>query len=92
MKLSIITINFNYAEGLQKNIKSVIPQTFSDFGCAIGGSSYFIKLFIHSQMNGMLTSNIIDNKILDGLYNLTKYIPEYGAEIFVYCQMKFFSL
>jgi 2-polyprenyl-3-methyl-5-hydroxy-6-metoxy-1,4-benzoquinol methylase len=53
----------------------------------IESGSYFIKPFIHNQMNMMLTSNIIDSKILDGLYKLTKYIPEYGSEIFVDCQI-----
>ena len=30
-KLSIVTINFNNADGLEKTIKSVVSQTFSDF-------------------------------------------------------------
>jgi len=40
MKLSIITINFNNAEGLKKTIESVIDQTYSDFEYIIvdGGS------------------------------------------------------
>ncbi|GHU69645.1 glycosyl transferase [Bacteroidia bacterium] len=41
MKLSIITINFNNAEGLQKTIESVISQSFTDFEYIIidGGST-----------------------------------------------------
>jgi len=41
MKLSIITINYNNAEGLQKTIESVISQTYSDFEYIIidGGST-----------------------------------------------------
>ena len=31
MKLSIITINRNNAEGLRKTIESVVSQTFTDF-------------------------------------------------------------
>ena len=31
MLLSIITINRNNAEGLEKTLKSVVSQTFSDF-------------------------------------------------------------
>jgi glycosyltransferase involved in cell wall biosynthesis len=40
-QLSIITINFNSAEGLQKTIESVISQVFSDFEYIIidGGST-----------------------------------------------------
>ena len=40
MKLSIITVNFNDAEGLERTIKSVISQTFHDYEFIIidGGS------------------------------------------------------
>lgn len=40
-KLSIITINLNYAEGLQKTIESVVSQTSNDFEYIIidGGST-----------------------------------------------------
>ena len=31
MKLSIITINFNNAEGLRKTIKSVVDQTNQEY-------------------------------------------------------------
>jgi len=41
MKLSIITINYNNAEGLQKTIQSVVSQTYSDFEYIVidGGST-----------------------------------------------------
>ena len=41
MKLSIITINYNNCEGLQKTIKSVISQSFRDFEWIVidGGST-----------------------------------------------------
>ena len=41
MKLSIITINFNDKEGLQKTIESVVCQTFSDYEYIVidGGST-----------------------------------------------------
>jgi glycosyltransferase involved in cell wall biosynthesis len=48
-KLSIITVNLNNAEGLQKTIKSVLSQTFTDFeyilidGCSIDESVEVIK-------------------------------------------------
>lgn len=44
--------------------------------------SYFIKPFAHSQMKALLENGIISPKVLDGLDNMTKYIPEMGAEIF----------
>lgn len=45
--------------------------------------SYFVKPFTHKQMFDMLENDIIDEKVLDGLYNIVKYFPEYGSEIFV---------
>ena len=41
MKLSIITVNYNDASGLERTIKSVISQTFRDYEFIIidGGSS-----------------------------------------------------
>ena len=41
MKLSIVTVNFNDAEGLERTIKSVISQTFHDYEFIIidGGST-----------------------------------------------------
>ena len=41
MKLSIITINFNNCEGLQKTIESVVSQSFKDFEWIVidGGST-----------------------------------------------------
>ena len=41
MKLSIITVNFNDAEGLERTIKSVLSQTFHDYEFIIidGGST-----------------------------------------------------
>lgn len=49
----------------------------------LNSGSYFIKPFTHSQMQSCLDENIFDNKLLDGLDRLIKYMPEYGSEIFV---------
>ena len=45
--------------------------------------SYFIKPFTHQQMQCCLEENIIDDRILEGFKKLIKYMPEYGAEIYV---------
>ena len=51
MKLSIITINRNNAQGLRKTIESVISQTFTDFeyliidGASTDGSTDVIKQY-----------------------------------------------
>lgn len=44
--------------------------------------TYFIKLFTHQQMQGLLDTGIIDERLLDGLYGLGKYLPDFGSEIF----------
>ncbi|MCV3413760.1 hypothetical protein L8V81_03235 [Campylobacter lari] len=49
----------------------------------LDSGSYFIKPFNHSKMSLCLENKIIDEKLLDGLYKLSDYIPEFGAEIFV---------
>ena len=45
--------------------------------------SYFIKPFTHLQMQNCLDAGIIDEKVLEGLEKIIKYMPEYGAGIFV---------
>lgn len=45
--------------------------------------SYFLKPFTHSQLQQMLMNNIIDKKILDGLFALADQFPLNGSEIFV---------
>ena len=45
--------------------------------------SYFIKPFTHSQMQQCIDMGIIDQKVLDGMEKLIKYMPEYGAGIYV---------
>lgn len=49
----------------------------------VDAGSYFVKPFTHRQMLFLLESGMIDEKILQGLYKLIKYIPEYGSEIYV---------
>ncbi|MCI8770859.1 MAG: class I SAM-dependent methyltransferase [Lachnospiraceae bacterium] len=50
--------------------------------------SYFPKLFTHQQMQNMLEQNIITKDVLDGMYNMEKYLPRYGSEIYAACVKK----
>jgi 2-polyprenyl-3-methyl-5-hydroxy-6-metoxy-1,4-benzoquinol methylase len=50
--------------------------------------SFFLKLFTHQQMQQMLDSGIFSPAILDGLYNMNKYLPEMGSEIYAVIQRK----
>ena len=52
----------------------------------IDKGSYFIKPFNHPKMQQLLNENIIDTNLLDGLYGLTEFFPNNGAEIFVNCK------
>lgn len=49
----------------------------------IDQGSYFVKPFTHIQMEKMLECQIIDEKILDGFYNIEKFMDGLGSEIFV---------
>lgn len=49
----------------------------------LDSGTYFIKPFTHAQMQRCLDEGIIDEKVLMGLEKLTKYIPAFGAGIYV---------
>ena len=55
MKLSIITINYNNAEGLRKTLASVASQTFRDFehiivdGASTDGSVEIIRQYADNE-------------------------------------------
>ena len=54
----------------------------------IDEGSYFLKPFSHKQMAEMLDKHILDEKILDALYGVTRHMPEFGSEIYVNCKIK----
>ncbi|EAJ1254689.1 class I SAM-dependent methyltransferase [Campylobacter lari] len=61
-----------------------IKNHIDERGCTILDSgSYFIKPFNHSKMSLCLENKILDEKLLDGLYKISDYMPDLGAEIFV---------
>lgn len=45
--------------------------------------SYFVKPFTHKQMGRLLDEQIIDERVLEGFYNLAKYLLDYGSEIYI---------
>ncbi len=53
--------------------------------------SYFVKPFTHQQMQDMLDHGIVNDNILEGLYKMEKYLPDYGSEIFVQLQRQDFE-
>ena len=57
-------------------------------GFRIVAEGYFaFKPFTHAQMAKMLTHKIINKKMLDALFGMSKYAPELGSEMFVELQM-----
>lgn len=63
---------------------SMLVSEITDAGFkVIDKGSYFVKPFTHNQMQQCMEMGIIDQKVLDGLGRLIKYMPEYGAGIYV---------
>ena len=54
----------------------------ADFKVADKGS-YFVKPFTHFQMQQCIDAGIIDDRVIEGLEKLVKYMPQYGAGIYV---------
>lgn len=54
----------------------------------IESGGYFLKPFSHKQMYEMIQKEVIDEKVLDGLYELGKRMPEFCSEIYVNCRKK----
>ncbi|MDC3391618.1 class I SAM-dependent methyltransferase [Candidatus Thioglobus sp.] len=54
----------------------------------INSGSYFVKPFTHQQMKLLLEQNIINEKALDGFYNMIEYLPDLGSEIYVNIKLK----
>ena len=68
---------------------SMLKRMVDDEGFSVlEEGSYFIKPFSHAQMHELLNTEIIDNKVLDGLDELSELMPEYGSEIYVNCRLK----
>ncbi len=54
----------------------------------IDSGSYFVKPFNHEKMSKLVKEGIIDQHLLDGLYNITKYMPDLGSEIYINAKRK----
>ena len=49
----------------------------------VSSGSYFLKPFTHGQLHRMLEENIIDERILDALFDVNDEFTDLGAEIYV---------
>ena len=71
MKLSIITVNFNDAEGLERTIKSVISQTFRDYEfIIIDGGSTDGSVNVIKQYESRIDYWVSERDVLDKIFAL----------------------
>ncbi len=80
-------IKTKLAEKLQRNtifdMEKLVKTVENNGFTILEKGSYFIKPFNHEKMQQLIENNYIDNNLLNGLYDLIEYLPEFGAEIFV---------
>lgn len=50
---------------------------------AIESGSYFPKLFTNEQLQKSLEHGVFNREVLDGMYRMIRYFPDYGAEIYL---------
>lgn len=48
----------------------------------------FVKPFTHSQMQKLIDLKVLDDVVIEGLYNATKSLPDLGCEIYINAQRK----
>ena len=79
--LSESNIRFQQARVFDINsLKAVVERNGFN---VVGSGSYALKPFTHQQMQEMLDRKILTPQMLDGLYNMSRYFPNHGSEIYV---------
>lgn len=59
-------------------------KLFTQNGLSVTSSgTYFLKPFTNGQMDKIVTANIIDQAVLEGLNKMTKYFPDHGSEMYI---------
>lgn len=68
--------------------KKILHDMLSDIGFNIyEEGTFFVKPFSHEQMWNCLQNNIIDDVIVDALYEVgNKYLNDYGSELYTVCK------
>ena len=64
----------------KKSLKDLVCSTLPQVNI-IECKSFFIKPFTHDQMMKCLDEKIINKKIIKGLYDLSKLMPDFGCEL-----------
>jgi len=69
---------------LEKLTKTIKKYNFK----VISKGSYFFKPFTHKQMYNNFKNKILPKKVLIGLNRVIKYVPNFGAEIYINVKRK----
>ncbi len=78
-----VTLQQNRVYDLDELINTVEQRGFQ----VVESGSYFIKPFTHAQMWSMIKNDIINEQVLDGLYQLGEELRGLGSEIYVNCKL-----
>jgi hypothetical protein len=70
------------------SLKNLIDNALPD-NLILQMGTFFLKPFTHSQMQECVEAGIIDEKVLDGLFNVSKEFPDFGAELYCLVRMRF---
>lgn len=80
--------NKEYQQNTNFDIKRLRTMIENNGLKVVEDGSYFVKPFSHHQMGVMMQQQIIDENVLDGLYHITKYMPQFGSEIYANCRIQ----
>jgi len=94
LEAGLIKSNYDFSENDKAfgrrnvfNLES-IQFLFKQSGfTTVKSDTYFIKPFTHGQMNELMESSFLSDEILKGFFNMGKYIPDMGCEIFLSAQI-----
>jgi SAM-dependent methyltransferase len=54
----------------------------------VESGSFFIKPFTHAQMAGLREKGLLTDAMLDGLYGLSRHLPDAGSELYAIARRK----
>ncbi|WP_428768086.1 class I SAM-dependent methyltransferase [Treponema sp. HNW] len=71
--------NIHFQQHTNFDMNMLINMVESAGFKVINKGSYFIKPFTHAQMKQLMDIGILNKNLLDGLYNMVKYMPDMGV-------------
>lgn len=90
LEAGLIKSNFEFSEndhlfGRRNvfNVNSFLSLFVSSGYTVSKVDTYFIKPFTHEQMDALLVLPFFTKEIMLGFYNMSKYLPDMGCEIFL---------